>query len=156
TLLTASADSWSGYGAETYVMQTRNEAWQLALDVTLPKPAPLWSDEQYTVFAPGADGASAIYAQPDRVGFVSADRIVVVPSDILLNGVSARAEDGARGAAHLLAAFMTQSAGDAGTEDDLDIVDFSSSGARGAIGRVALPSNPYRHVAAQQGEPIVQ
>jgi len=125
------------------ILRTWDTSGQPVLDVLLP-------DELSAAMAsgarasPGDDPSTALVAQASGVSFVSGSQVLVVPSDVLLNGATPWPSAAVGGAQRAVVGFDGHVLGDGGGNDALEIVEVSSTGARSAIGEALLAANPLR------------
>jgi hypothetical protein len=125
-------------------MRTWDTSAQSALNVVLPYDLYTSMTTGAARASPGDDPSTAIIAQPSGVSFVSGTQVLVVPSDVLLNGASPWPSSAVAGAQRAVVGFDGHVQDDGGGSDALEIVEVSSTGARSVIGQASLPSNPVR------------
>jgi hypothetical protein len=133
-------------------LRTWNDSGALLAETSIAVDAPFMTDAEYAhgtdgpgwvgwasgQYAPGAGGTAVVYAQPNAVAFITPARNLVQPTDIVMNGATPWAEPSWAGHDHVIVGFGGHVPSASGGEDVLEIVDVSTSGARGAVGSAAL------------------
>ncbi len=141
----------TGYCEYTVVgetLHTWDASGQPVLDVVLPDDLASAMATGAARASPGDDPSTAIAVQASGVSFVSSSQVLVVPSDVLLNGGAPWPSAASMGAQRAVVGFDGHVAGDGGGSDALRIVEVSSTGARSPVGDAALPPNALRAFSA--------